>query len=190
MLRFLPGLILLQIITVSLLLLAPENLSGMGWLRIGVPLVICAILIAFWFGSLAVQMRHDAIARLKEQHAREREDIKVSAERAKHKVTKDAQKQVEKEIRRTSSKANFKVGAAVAAAVGVGGLLILTQFITLGIMLMTTAGGAMGGYMLRYKHEKERDHLLTSKASDQTLPSKEKVINLPPKKTSSDATKS
>lgn len=176
MLRFLPGLILLQIITVSMFLLAPEHLSGLaGWLRIGVPLLISAVLIAFWFGSLAVQMRHDAIARLKEQHARERESIKVSAERAKHKVTKDAQKQVEKEVRRTSAKANFKVGAAVAGAVGLGGLLMLTQFITLGIMLMTTAGGAMGGYMLRYKHEKDRNSF---------LPSQEKVINLPPENTS------
>ena len=173
MLKFLPGLILLQAITVSMFMLAPEDLSGFTWLRIAVPLLISAILIAFWFGSLAIQMRQDAITRLREQHAREREKIKVNAERAKHKVTKEAQKQVEKEIRRTSSKANFKVGAAVAGAVGLGGLLMLTQFITLGIMLMTTAGGAMGGYMLRYKHEKERNHL---------LPAKDKVINLPPEK--------
>lgn len=173
MLRFLPGLILLQIITLSLFLLAPEDLSGWGWLRIGIPLLISAVLIAFWFGSLAVQMRQDAINRLKERHALERENIKVSAERAKHKVTKDAQKQVEKEIRRTSSKANFKVGAAVAGVVGLGGLLILTQFITLGIMLMTTAGGAMGGYMLRYKQEREKGRLPTAQ---------EKVINLPPSK--------
>lgn len=174
MLRFLPGLILLQIITISMFLLAPENLAGLGWLRVAVPLLISALLIAFWFGSLAIQMRQDAITRLKEQHARERENIRVNAERAKHRVTKDAQKQVEKEIRRTSSKANFKVGAAVAGAVGIGGLLMLTQFITLGIMIMTTAGGAMGGYMLRYKHERERNKL---------LPKQEKVINLPPDKT-------
>lgn len=174
MLRFLPGLILLQIITICLILLAPDDITGMQWLRIGIPLVISAVLIAFWFGSLALQMRQGAIARLKDKHAKEREKIKINAERAKHRVTKDAHKHVEKEIRRTSSKANFKVGAAVAGAVGLGGLLMLTQFMTLGIVLMTTAGGAMSGYMLRYKQEKTQ--ALTHQ-------DKEKVINLPPQKT-------
>lgn len=173
MLKFLPGLILLQIITVSMFLLTPEDVSGLDWLRVVIPLLVSTVLIAFWFGSLALQMRQDAIAQLKEKHARERETIKVNAERAKHRVTKDAQKQIQKEIRSTSSKANFKVGAAVAGAVGLGGLLMLTQFITLGIMLMTTAGGAMGGYMLRYKHEREKNQL---------LPQQETIINLPPNK--------
>ncbi|MEZ5448548.1 MAG: hypothetical protein R3E89_05920 [Thiolinea sp.] len=110
MLRFLPGLILLQIITISLLLLAPEtfSLSGFGWLRVAIPLLIIAVLMAFWFASLASQLSHEKIARLKEQHARERENLRVNAERAKHRVTRDAQKQVEKEIRRTSAKANFR----------------------------------------------------------------------------------
>lgn len=220
MFKFLPGLILLQAITIGLLLITPENLSELDWLhwaKILLPVFICAILMAFWFNSLAAQHNQDKLLKLKENHlkecekirstlqneifqlkeshaktheelltnrqdellniqeshAKEREKIRVNAERAKHRVTKEAQKQVEKEIRRTSAKANFKVGAAVAAAAGVGGLLILTQFVTLGVMILTTAGGTMGGYFLRYKHERTKQ-----------LPAQEpEIVKLSPKNT-------
>ncbi len=155
MLKFLPGLVLLQAITASLMLLAPEHLAGWGWLRLIIPLGIVATLMAFWFNSLAKHVSKDEIMQLREAHARERENIRVNAERAKHQITKDAQKQVQQEIRRTTAQANFKVGAAFAGAVSVGGLLLLTQFMTLGILVLTTAGGTLGGYLLRMKQEKQ-----------------------------------
>ncbi|HPY39738.1 MAG TPA: hypothetical protein PLM98_04405 [Thiolinea sp.] len=155
MLKFLPGLLLLELITVSLMLLAPENLAGWGWLRLLIPLAIIASLMALWFSAMSNQQRKDEIMRLQENHAREREKIKVNAERAKHQVTKDAQKQVQQEIKRTTAQANFKVGLAVAGAAGVGGLLLLTQFVSIGILLLGTAGGTLGGYLLRLKQEKQ-----------------------------------
>lgn len=210
MFKFLPGLILLQIITICLLLLTPINFNEFNWIdwaKLILPLGISALLMAFWFSSLAahrhqqailhlkeahakeceqlrnihqskvlelketyaqekaetLNMRQDEILRLKEAHASEREKIRVSAERAKLRATKEAQKQVEKEIRRTSAKANFKVGAAVTGAIGLGGLLVLTQFVTLGAMVLTTAGGTLGGYLLRYKQERNR---LTTTSAD------------------------
>jgi hypothetical protein len=223
MFKFLPGLILLQAITIIMFLLAPENLSDfnwMSWLKLILPLGVSAVLMAFWFGSLSahshqheilrlkeahareceklrntyqteilnlkeahakecaetLNMRQDEILRLKEAHANEREKIRVSAERAKHRVTKEAQKQVEKEIRRTSAKANFKVGAAVTGAIGLGGLLILTQFVTLGAMILTTAGGTLGGYLLRYKQERSR---LTTQQPETVKISAKSRQNLP-----------
>lgn len=154
MLKFLPGLLLLELMTVSLMLLAPENLTGWGWLRLVVPLAIIATLMALWFSALSHQQRKDEMMRLQESHAREREKIKVNAERAKHQVTKDAQKQVQQAIKRTTAQANFKVGLAVAGAASLGGFLLLTQFITIGILLLGTAGGTLGGYLLRLKQEK------------------------------------
>lgn len=221
MFKFLPGLILLQAITVGLLLIAPENLTTLdwlGWAKVLLPVAISAILMSFWFNSLAAQRNQDEVLRLKEAHlkeceeirttlqneifqlkeshaekheklittrqdevfslkeahAKEREKIRVSAERAKHRITKEAQKQVEKEIRSTSAKANFKVGAVVAGAVGLGGLLVLTQFVALGVMVLTTAGGTMGGYLLRYKQERTRQ--LPSQKTDSI-----KVVEPPPK---------
>ncbi|CAA6822539.1 MAG: Unknown protein, partial [uncultured Thiotrichaceae bacterium] len=126
-----------------------------------------------------ITTRQDEVFSLKEAHAKEREKIRVSAERAKHRITKEAQKQVEKEIRSTSAKANFKVGAVVAGAVGIGGLLVLTQFVALGVMVLTTAGGTMGGYLLRYKHEKERNRLLPAQKNAKNLNSPPPKKSLP-----------
>lgn len=156
MLKFLPGLLLLELMTVSLILLAPENLHGWGWLRLIIPLIIIATLMALWFSAMSNQQRKDEMMRLQASHAREREQIKLNAERAKHQVTKDAQKQVQQEIKRTTAQANFKVGLAVAGAASLGGFLLLTQFVSLGILILGTAGGTLGGYLLRLKQEKHQ----------------------------------
>ena len=177
MLKFLSGLILLQVITISLFLLAPVDIDGLAWLRVGVPMFIAALLIAFWFNAMAIQMRSDEINKLKEKHFIEREKIKINAERAKQRVTQSAQKQIEKEIWRTSARANVKVGAAIAGTAAIGGLLLLTQFMTLGIMTLTTAGGVMGGYFIRYRQEKRR-------AIEQSAPNI--INNLPTKSTTTE----
>lgn len=166
MLKFLPGLLLLEIITVSLMLLAPEQLAGWGWLRVAVPLGIIASLIALWFSALSNQQRKDEMMRLQANHAREREKIKVDAERAKHQVTKEAQKQVQQEIKRSTAQANFKVGLVVAGAASLGGFLLLTQFVTMGILLLGTAGGALGGYLLRLKQERSNPMNRLAKTPD------------------------
>lgn len=177
MLKFLPGLLLMQAITVCILLLAPVDLSGWGWLRVVVPIVIVAALMAFWFGALASNMRQTEVQRLHEAHAREREQIRVNAERAKHKVTQEAHQKIEKEIKRTTAKANFKVGAAVAGVAAVGGFLLLTQFITLGLLMMTAAGGTLGGYVLRLRQEKTKQ-IQTTATQTTVLP---REVNPAPK---------
>lgn len=155
MLRFLPGILLVQALTVALVLLAPADLAtNWGWLRLAVPVLIVGVLTAFWFGSMAEHQRKDLLNKLQANHAKERETIRVKAEQEKAKVAKEAHKETLEEIRRTSTQANIKVGVAIAGAAGLGGLLLLTQFITLGIMALTTAGGALGGYVLRLRQEK------------------------------------
>lgn len=183
MLKFLPGLILLQIITVCLVLTAPDTLTGWAWIRLLVPLLITAILMAFWFASIASHRNKDEIMRLRESHAREREKIKVNAERAKQRVSKDAQKQVQREIRMTTAKANLKVGAALTGAACIGGFLLLTQFLTLGIVVLTTAGGTLGGYLLRVKQEHNK--LLANEVPNTAIPApasakQTRIINPPP----------
>lgn len=169
MLKFLPGLILLEIITVSLMLLAPEPLIGWSWLRLGIPLAIVASLMALWFSAMSNQQRKDELMRLQESHAREREKIKVNAERAKHQVTKEAHKQVQQEIKRTTAQANFKVGLAVAGAASLGGFLLLTQFVTIGVLLLGTAGGTLGGYLLRVRQERAK-HVIQLAKKNETAP--------------------
>lgn len=176
MLKFLPGILLLQIITVALVLIAPTELANWGWLRLAIPVLIAGFLTAFWFGAVAAHQRKDEINRLQECHAKERETIRVNAERAKAKVVKQAHKETLQEVRRTSTQANIKVGLAFAGMAGLGGLLLLTQFITLGLLTLTTAGGALGGYVMRIRQEKGKTMLPTQHTD---IP---KMINASPAK--------
>ena len=154
MLKFLPGILLLQAITVALVLIAPADLVAWSWLRLAAPVLIVGVLTAFWFGAVAAHQRKDEISRLQENHAKEREAIRVNAERAKAKVVKQAHQETLQEVRRTSTQAKIKVGLAFAGAAAIGGLLLLTQFMTLGLLTLTAAGGALGGYLLRIRQEK------------------------------------
>ncbi len=149
MLKYLFGILLVQAVTVVLVLLAPPDLQGIGLLRLIIPLLFIGFAVAFWFSSLAHHLRKDELSQVNEKFAKEREHIRVNAERAKARVMKQAQKEVAKEARVTHAKANFKVGATFAGAIGFGALLLLTQFLTIGIVLMTTSGGALAGYLYR-----------------------------------------
>ena len=176
MLKFIPGILLLQAITVALMLIAPADLGNWGWLRLAVPILIAGFLTAFWFGSIAARRQRDEISQLKEQHAEERESIRVNAERAKTKLVKQAQRKTLHEVRRSTLRSNVKTWLAFAGAAGLGGLLILTQFMSLGLLILTTVGGAFGGYLFRIRQERGKLHL-SHKGRD--MPP---VINAMPKK--------
>jgi Flp pilus assembly protein TadB len=156
MLKFIPGILLLQAITIALVLIAPGDLENWGWLRLAVPVLIVGLLTAFWFGSVAAYQREDKISRLKERHAKERETIRVNAERAKTRLIKQSQHKAMREVRRSSTRANIKIGLAFAGAAALGGLLILTQFMSLGVLTLAAVGGALGGYTLRLRQEKDK----------------------------------
>ena len=156
MLKFIPGILLLQVITIALVLIAPADSANWGWLRLAIPVLIAGFLTAFWFGSIATHQRKDEISRLKEHHAKQRETIRVKAERAKTRFVKQTQRQTLQETHRSARRANIKIGLAFAGMAGVGGVLILTQFMSLGLLVLTTAGGALGGYMLRVRQEKSK----------------------------------
>lgn len=154
MLKFLGGILLIQGVTVLLVLVAPDSLHGLGWLRLIVPIFVIGFFAAFWFAAISKHHRQDAIASLQQRHAREREKIRVNAERAKTRLVKETQKQISREARVTHARANFKVGASFAGVIALGALMLLTEFLTLGVMIMTTAGGALGGYLYRGRREK------------------------------------
>jgi Flp pilus assembly protein TadB len=154
MFRFLFGILIVQIATVALVMLAPDDLHGLAWFRLIIPLLVVGSFAAFWFGSIAKHHSKDEVYQVKEQHAQEREKIQINAERAKTRLVKKTQQQIAREAKITHSKANFKVGAAFAAAIGAGALMLLTELLTLGLLTITTAGGALGGYIMRARREK------------------------------------
>ncbi len=153
MLKYFTAILLIQVITVVLVLLAPDDLQGIGWLRLALPLLLICVVAAFWFNSMASHLRKDHLARADRRFAKEREKIRVNAERAKTRVVKQAQKDIAREAKTTHAKASFKVGAAFAGAIGAGALMLLLGSMTLGLSILTTAGGALGGYLYRARKE-------------------------------------
>ena len=156
MLRFLAGILIIQAVTV-LLVVASDLGFGVWepWWPVLVALGVIALVATFWLSALAGHLRRDEIERLRADFARERENLRVKAEREKTRIVRQSHKSIEKQARRTEARANLKVGAAFTAAAGIGLLMLLTNFVTLGLLTITGAGGALGGYLLhRYQSAK------------------------------------
>ncbi len=157
LLQYFFGIVIAQIALFSLIMLNADTLTYESVLRIAVPSAIIALVIAFWFASLAKAHSKEELLEAKEEFASEREKIKVNAERAKLKAHKEAQKEILKESTRAHAKANFKVGAAFAGMLGVGALFVMAQMVTAGLLLMAASTGAIGGYYLRSKQDRYKE---------------------------------
>lgn len=169
-LRFLSGLLLMQAATALLVVVALSLDSTGSWLLVGLFLLLLSLVTAFWFGTIAAHAHQQAAARLHQQFSKEREKIRVRAEKEKNRVLQKSQQQVEKERRRIEAKANTKTKFMFAGLLAAGGLMLFTQFMTLGLLLMTGAGGALAGYLLRTKQQ-----LLPNRKTNDALPRSETV---------------
>ena len=151
MLKFFSGIILVQLVTIALFFAITRiNLDDTQLiLTIGLLETLFSVLAAFWFSSMARQRHLAELENIREEHAREREKIRVNAERQKSRILNKSQKQLLKETRRAHAAANFKVGAAFAGALAFGGVMLSTQFVTFGLLVLTTAGGGLAGYLAR-----------------------------------------
>jgi Flp pilus assembly protein TadB len=155
MFRFLPGIIILQLLTVAFVLLLPDTLESFwSWLQLLLPTFAIAVMTAFWFDAIAAQLNQEKINQLQKEFGNEREKIRVNAERSKVRLLKQNHKQVAKETRDINAKANFKVGAMTAGAIGVGVVLMTVQLLTMGMMVLMTTGGVLTGYAVRARQEK------------------------------------
>ncbi len=160
MFRFLPGIILVEAVAVALVLLFPDILQDYTWVKVAALLLALAVLVSLWFRSIALHISKDEVIGLKEQFAREREELRVKAERDKHRVLRQSHKEIAKETRRAHTRANAKVTTAVAGVAGVGALLLFTQFMTVGLLALSGAGGAAFGYFARLKQESRGNNAL------------------------------
>ena len=166
MLRFLPGILLLQLATLGICLFVPQPIEGKAWIAVLLPIALLGIFVALWFASVAKNTTQEAVNKAKLAFAKERENIQVKAEKAKSKLIDKTHKQIASESRRTQRGANLKVGAAFAATVGAGILMLVIEMLTFGLMTLTTAGGALGGYLVRAK----KAHRELAAQSNQSAP--------------------
>lgn len=146
MFRFLPGILIIQAATALLVVVVLDN-PAINWLPYGALALIASFLAAFWFASIAHHIRKDALARLKEETVREREQLLASAEKEKSRLVEQTHKRIVKETKRAHAKASFKVGAVLVGAVAAGLGLLSLQFMTVGLLVMATAGGTLTGYL-------------------------------------------
>ena len=178
LLKFLFGTILVQIVTVSLVLLSSNDFTTMGVLRLAIPLLFIALIISFWFNSITKEYSNCEINKLKDSFATEREKLKINAEKAKRRIEKEAQKSIKREATSTHAKANFKVGLAFASVLGVGALFLFTQMVTVGLLALSATGGAIGGYYWRGKREEKRLKEISNKSDYKVIDSSKKIPRL------------
>lgn len=162
MLRFLPGVLLLQLVACTLLWLnldifSGDRLSWLGVARLLIPMLVVGLLTAFWFGALSRHLADQRVANMKDEFAKEREKLKLQAEKSKARVVQKSHKTIARESRRTHAKANFKVGAALTGLVAFGVFMTFTQFALTGLLLLAGSGVALGGLALRQRRIRKLD---------------------------------
>ena len=149
--RFFPGIVLAQILAALLTWLHRGDLATpQAWLPIIIPSLVIALVISFWLGAIAKNANAAALNKLTERHRREREKLRVKTEQDKTRIQSKAQQSLIRESRKVNSRASLKVGAALTGAVAFGVLMLFTQLASIGLILLTGAGGALAGYMARF----------------------------------------
>jgi uncharacterized protein YcfJ len=139
-----------------MVLLLPKEPTTQSIIQTIIPLLFIALIISFWFTSLSAHDKKDALYKKEGDFAKEREKLKVKAEKEKIRTMKEAQKEIVHEATKTHAKANFKVGASFAGLLAVGGLFVFAQMVTAGLLVMTATGGVLGGYYWRGKRFKNQ----------------------------------
>lgn len=184
MLKFLFGILVIQLVTALTLMAGLNWLKEPQFIAIVVLFsLVVAVLAAFWFVYIGRDLNRQELqkmqerhafererlllnaerekasisaerAKLQEHHARERERILLTAEREKADVALQSYRNQEKEIRKAYARANFKVGAVCTLAAAAGGVLIFSQLITVGVMVLVASGSGLAGYLARARYER------------------------------------
>ena len=152
-LKYLVGILLAQAAAVVMAIVAFQARLSEHWGVFAVFALLIGIFAALWFAAIANGTRHHAVARVKDDFAREREKVRVQAEKDKSKLIAQTHRETLKTIRRVQAGASFKVGLGFAALLGLGCIMLVSQFVTVGLLTLSTAGGALLGYVVRARQE-------------------------------------
>lgn len=174
--RFFFSVLLIQLATIGLFYAALQ--AGLDnrqlILTIGLVELLFTLLAALWLSSLARQCHQEQVEALREAHARERETIRIQAERQKNRYASRKEKELRASQRRIEARASFKTGAFFAGALLFGAVMLYTQLVTFGLLVLSTTGGALAGYLLRARQENSRQPLAlaTEKNKNQKPPAR------------------
>ena len=149
LIKFLIGIVFLQGSTGLLVYTALRTDLTQTWPLFAALGITLAAMTALWFNAIADGARKEALAKVQASFSREREKIRVRAEQDKAREVKNTQRQAERQQQRARVGGQFKTGLLIAGGGGAGLLLLMTQMISLGMLALTTAGGAAIGYGVR-----------------------------------------
>ena len=143
--KYLFAIILVEVATTSLVLLNGITFELNSILKLSIPLIIIALIISLLLVSMTKAYSKDRFSsQIEKLHKETKKEIET------------IEKKAQKEILKDNAKANFKVGFDFAGLFGVGGLFILAQMMTMGLLAISATGGAMGGYYLRAKKDSKK----------------------------------
>jgi hypothetical protein len=155
-LKYFLGLVLIQGVTALLLYAWWRTGSTDAAVTFAALGLASALFAALWLASLARGHSHEALIRAEGHLARERERHKRLAAEERAKAVENTHRQVQRESQRVQNRSNVKLYTAFAGVAGLGTLLLLTQFLSLGVLLISSSGGAVAGYLLRIRQETRR----------------------------------
>ncbi|MEM9670608.1 MAG: hypothetical protein AAF950_16955 [Pseudomonadota bacterium] len=186
--RYLPGLVLAQMVTGLLVWLNHDQLLQIsGLLNVVLPSLAVSVVAGFWLGALSRRRNAQDLAAAAQRHHSEREELRLKAEqekahvqheaeRAKAHAEREAHKAILRETRRTHARANLKVGVALTGAVAFGVMMMFTQLASLGLILLSGAGGALAGYLAQLR--RRTDHA-AEKQMEVIPPTTPKILRIP-----------
>lgn len=158
-LKFLPGIVVGQAATAALVVAAMNTAEEEHQAVFLAIALIIALMLALWFAALGEHIRKDALLKAKDDFARERERIIVSAEVDKRSMLEQTHQRIVQETRRAHARANLKVGLAVAGLAGIGALLLFIELVSVGLMTLAATGGMLAGYVIRARQDGARRQL-------------------------------
>lgn len=156
LIKLFAGIVLVQVVSALLLYAWWRTGSTDIALTFGALALASAFFAALWLGSIARRHSAEALIRAEGDLARERERHKRLTAEERAKAVENARRLVDRETQRVRNRSNVKLYTAFAGAAGLGTLLLLTQFLSLGVLLISSSGGAVAGYLLRARQEIRR----------------------------------
>ena len=170
MFKYLLGILIIQTATVAMTLAAIKSADQELWLAVLLLALLIALVTAFWFSSIASHAKKDALANAKDEFTREREKLRLNAERQKTRLMRKSHEEIRKETNRAHARSSFKLGAGFIGIVAAGSLMIFSQLLTLGLLTLAVGGGALGGYLMRVRQESISRQKETFAISDDNKP--------------------
>lgn len=152
--KFLIGILFLQGTTGLIVYAALRTDLTQTWPLYGALGATVAAMAALWFNAIAAGARKESLAKAQASFSREKEQIRVRAEQEKNREIKNTQRQAQRQQQRARLGSQAKTGLMIAGGVGAGLVLLMTQMISLGVLALSTAGGAAIGYGVRARQDR------------------------------------